>query len=1155
MKKLFLLFILGISMRANSQALQWANSMGTTSITTVANKVMSDASGSVFNVGYFTGTVDFQSGAGVNALTSGSTSINGYIQKLGANGTFAYVKGFLGTGACNIKNIVADASGSLYITGGFSGTIDFDPGATTYTMTTSASTDVDVFICKLTAAGVFVWAKQVGGIYNDYGLSIDVDPSNNVFVNGYCSTMTSAPQHLLIDLDPGTGVTNFDFYEQDGFVLKLDNAGNYLLAQNYGGVGPDYTYSMKLDATGNVYICGYSWSGVGQLAIGAANVYDTGFLAKLNNNLVKTWALPFRGTPGAGYCGVREIDFDASGNVYVSGDFKGTVDFDGGNTLTYTMSTTSMSEFDAFALKVVPSNGAMIWAKQIAAGSSNSYGMSLAVDLSSNVFLTGYFTGAADFNPTAISYTKYSAGSNDVYVCKLDANGNFNNEAQVYGSAGSDACYSISSPAAGTYYICGSFASTVDFNEGTGTNNLIGAGVADAFVAKYSACTVPPITTASSSTLVSVCQNGTKVLSATAATGVTFNWFNVSGGGTSLGVGNTFTTSPITVTTSIWAEGSNTCAASPVIQYSINMIPSPTVSLGASAATICDGTTVTLTGGGTGITTFTWNTGATTQSISVTPSVTTQYTVSGSNGTCIGTRTVNISVVALPSVTLTASSLSICPGVGTILNAIGAQTYSWSTGTSNATGTISVAPITSTTYSVNAQKLGCYKMYSINITVNSSPTVAVTNQTICSGSSANIVASGATTYSWNTGATTSSISVAPTSNTTYTVIGASGGCTNTKTVSVSISASPIVAANSVSVCAGNAVNVIASGAASYSWNTGATTASISVTPTSTTVYTVIGTTAGCTNTKTVTVSVNALPNTSVSSTTICSGSTGTLAASGASTYSWNTGSTNANLAVNPTVNTNYTVTGTSAAGCVKTATASVTVGSAPSIAANSTSICIGSSATIIASGVNTYTWNTSSNSSSITVNPTSTTVYTVSGNLVGCATTAVKVVTVTVNALPVVTLGSITGPLCVYNASVALAGTPSGGTYVGTGVSGASFDPAVSGVGTFTLTYNYTDANTCSAAATKTVMVSLCTSLLEALEVNTGINIYPNPNNGEFTISIPTKGTYCIVNAIGQTVETIDLKDDAQHINVSGLSQGIYYIIGKTSKAKVIVTK
>ncbi|MBK8369069.1 MAG: T9SS type A sorting domain-containing protein [Bacteroidetes bacterium] len=1154
MKHLFLLFILGISMHANSQALQWANSMGTTSITTVANKVMSDASGSVFNVGYFTGTVDFQSGAGVNALTSGSTSINGYIQKLGANGTFAWVKGFLGTGACNIKNIVADASGSLYITGGFAGTIDFDPGATTYTMTTTAATESDLFVCKLTAGGVFVWAKQIGGIYNDYGLSIDLDGSNNVFINGYCNAMTVSPQYLLIDMDPGAGVSNLGINGQDGIVVKLDNNGNYITSQNYGGSGPDYTYSLKLDATGNVYICGYAWSGVGQLAIGASGVYDTGFIAKLTNSLVKTWAIPLRGAPGAGYCGVRDIEIDAVGNVYAVGEFKGVVDFDAGVAPTYTMATTSLSEADVFVTKVT-SAGGFVWAKQIASGTSNAYGLSLALDASNNLFFTGYFTGAADFDPTAASYTKYSAGTNDVYVCKLDANGNFTNEAQVYGSTGSDVCYSISSPAAGTYYICGSFNSTVDFNEGTGTTNLIGAGVADAFVAKYAACAVPPITTASSSTLVSVCQNGTKVLSATAATGITFNWFNVAGGGTSLGVGNTFTTSPITTTTSIWAEGANACAASPVIQYSINMIPSPTVSLGASSANVCEGTVVTLTGGGAGITSFTWNTGATTQSIAVTPSVTTQYTVSGSNGTCIGTRTVNISVVALPSVTLTASSPSICPGVSTILTAIGAQTYSWSTGTSNSTGTISVAPTTSTTYSVNAQKLGCYKMYSINITVNPSPTVAVSNQTACAGNSVNLTASGATTYSWNTGATTSSISVAPTSNTTYTVIGASGGCTNTKTVSVSVSASPTVAANSVSVCAGNAVNVTASGAASYSWNTGATTASISVTPTSTTVYTVTGTTTGCTNTKTVTVTVNALPNTSVSSTTICSGSTGTLAASGASTYSWNTGSTNANLAVNPTVNTNYTVTGTSAAGCVKTATASVTVGSAPSIAANSTSICIGSSATIMASGVNTYTWNTSSNSSSITVSPTSTTVYTVSGNLVGCATTAVKVVTVTVNALPVVTLANITSPLCVANASVALAGTPSGGTYSGAGVSGASFNPSVSGAGTFTVTYNYTDVNSCSAVASKTVMVSSCTSLTEAIEVNTDINIYPNPNNGDFTILIPTKGTYTIVNAIGQIVETIELKEDAQQINVSGLSQGMYYVIGKTSKVKVVVTK
>lgn len=1153
MKKLLLFFVLCISLNASSQALQWANNMGATTNTTVANKVMSDVSGSVFNVGYFSGTVDFQSGAGVNALTTGSTSINGYIQKLGANGTFAWVKGFLGTGACNIKNIVADGSGNLYITGGFAGTIDFDPGATSYTMASSTGIDADIFVCKLTAAGVFVWAKQIGGIYNDYGMSIDLDPSNNVFVNGYCSSMSGAPQHMLIDLDPGVGVSNVDIYSIDGVVIKLDNSGNYIASQNYGGSGTDYTYSMKIDGTGNVYICGYSWSGVGQLALGASGISDFGFIAKLNNSLVKTWAIPFRDANG--YCEVRDIEIDASGNVYGVGEFRGTIDFDGGTATTYTLATTSISDLDVFVTKV-NSSGAFVWTKQIATGTANSYALSLALDPSNNIFFTGYFTGSADFNPTAASYVKYSAGSNDAFVCKLDMNGNFNNEAQVYGSTASDAGYSIHCPGvAGTYYICGAFNGIVDFNEGTGTTNLTALGAPDAFISKYAPCTVPPLATASN-TLVSVCQNASAVLSVNALSGVTFNWYSVSGGGTSLGTGNTYTTAAITATTSIWAEATNTCAASPVLQYSINMIPSPTVSLGASSANICEGTTVTLTGGGTGITSFTWNTGATTQSISVTPSVTTQYTVTGSNGTCVGTKTVSIGVTPLPTVTLTASSPTICPGMSTILTATGAQTYGWSTGVTNSTGTIAVAPTTNTVYSVNAQKLGCYKTYSISITVNPSPTVAVTNQTICSGNTANISASGATTYSWNTGATTASISVTPTANITYTVIGTSGGCTNTKTVSVSVNTTPTVAVSGATICNGASTNLTASGATIYSWNTGATTPSISVTPTSTTVYTVTGTTTGCTNTKTVNVTVNALPNTAVASTTICSGSTGTLSASGAATYSWNTGATTSNLAVNPTVNTNYTVTGTSSAGCVKTATASVTVGSAPAIAISNQSICVGATAVLAASGVTTYTWNTGSNTSSIMVSPpVGVYVYTVSGNLAGCSASTTKTVGVTVNALPVVTLSNISSPICVSNASVALSASPAGGAYSGTGVSGASFDPAVSGAGTFTVTYNYTDANACSAVDSKTVMVSLCTSLTENMNVNKEINIYPNPNNGDFTILVPSKGTYSIINSIGQTIEVIDLKEDGQKIEFIDLSQGIYYLVGKNAKAKIVVTQ
>ena len=582
------------------------------------------------------------------------------------------------------------------------------------------------------------------------------------------------------------------------------------------------------------------------------------------------------------------------------------------------------------------------------------------------------------------------------------------------------------------------------------------------------------------------------------------------------------------------ANGSGTSTA---VSSTITVSANPTVS--ATSATVCSGTAASITA--SGATTYSWNTGATTASISVTPTITSTYTVTGTNAAgCVNTKTTTVNVNAAPSVTV--ANATICRGSSTNLTASGATTYSWNTGAT--TASISVTPTITTNYTVTGTTTGCTNTKTLSVTVNPTPTVAASNATICNGSAASLTASGATTYSWNTGATTASISVTPTTTTNYTVIGTSTGCSNTKTLTVTVNSSPVVSASNGTICNGATANLTASGATTYSWNTGATTASISVTPTTTTNYTVVGTTTGCSNTKTLTVTVNALPNVASTSATICAGATGTITASGAATYSWNTGATTAILSASPSSNTVYTVTGTSAAGCVKTTTAMITVGAAPSISVNSSTICAGATVTLTASGVSTYTWNTSSNATSISVSPTSTSIYTVTGNLTGCAVGATQTATVTVNSLPVVTMGTVSSPLCVANAPVTLVGTPSGGTFSGTGVVGSTFDPSVSGAGTFTVMYDYTDANSCSAMDTKTVNVSLCTGITELS--NTSISIYPNPAKDVINVmmdaSIFNNTTVELYDAIGKLVIAEKVVNNNTTIRIDNLAKGIYTI-------------
>ena len=597
----------------------------------------------------------------------------------------------------------------------------------------------------------------------------------------------------------------------------------------------------------------------------------------------------------------------------------------------------------------------------------------------------------------------------------------------------------------------------------------------------------------------------------------------------------TYTAGGTYTVTLISANGSGT---STPVTSTISVSANPTVAV--SGATVCSGTPASITA--SGATTYSWNTGATTASISVTPTITTNYTVTGTNAAgCANTKTVAVTVNAAP--TVAASNATVCAGTAANITASGATTYSWNTGAT--TASISVTPTTTTNYTVVGTTAGCSNTKTVSVTVNTTPTVAVSSATVCRGTAANLTASGATTYSWNTGATTASVAVTPTTTTNYTVTGANGTCSNTKTISVTVNATPTVAASNATICNGATANLTASGATTYSWNTGATTSSISVTPTVATNYTVVGTnTLGCTNTKTLSVTVNALPNVASTSATICAGATATITASGASTYSWNTGATNANLTASPVSNTTYTVTGTSAAGCVKTATASITVGAAPSISVNSSTICAGASATLTASGVTTYTWNTSSNATSISVSPTSTSVYTVSGNLTGCAVGATQTATVTVNSLPVVTMGTVSSPLCVANAPVTLSGTPTGGNFSGTGVVANTFDPSVSGQGTFSLQYDYTDANGCSSVDTKTVNVSLCTGVTEL--TNTNISVYPNPARDAINImmdaSLINNTTIELYDAIGKLVIAEKVVNVQTTIKIDALAKGIYTV-------------
>lgn len=634
----------------------------------------------------------------------------------------------------------------------------------------------------------------------------------------------------------------------------------------------------------------------------------------------------------------------------------------------------------------------------------------------------------------------------------------------------------------------------------------------------------------------SICSGNSATLTATGATTYTWN----TGATTS-----SIVVSPLSTTFYTVNANSGGCSGNNTTTVTVNTNPTVTV----NNATICSGGTATLTA--TGASTYSWNTGATANILNPTPTVTTIYTVTGSNGTCSNVKTSTVTVTGAISMSVAASNTSICSGSNATLTASGATTYTWNTGATSAI--IVVSPTTSTTYTVNGSVGACSAIKTITINSTITPTVTVNNATVCAGNAATLTATGASAYSWNTGATTSIINPTPAGTTVYTVTGSNGTCTNIKTATVSVAANPTVSVNSPTICSGNSASLNASGASSYSWNTGASSSGIVVSPLTSTSYTVTGTNAaGCTANNVSNVTVNSTPTVAVANVTICAGGTTTLSASGATSYLWNTGATTSNIVVSPATNTTYTVTGSNLS-CTNTKTVSVTIGTALSIniAASSTAICAGGSANLTASGASTYTWNTGSNANAISVSPSGNTTYTVNGNSGSCAgTTTINIV---VNALPgAVTSSTLaTCPTCSDGAvSVSASGS---GPFTYNWIPGNITSQTVGSLPVGCYTVTVTDLNGCANNSSACIISQSPTSILQNTSLT--FEVYPNPTNGLLNILTTSSElkTIRLVDVTGRVILEVEEVNQIFSLDLSTYSKGVYYMNVKSANG--ILTK
>jgi hypothetical protein len=467
---LFASFLLVTNLSAQQPKLEWAKQMGGTDSETGLS-ITTDASSNIYITGYFGGTVDFDPGSGtMNLISNGGRDI--FIQKLDANGNLLWVKQMGGSGTDEGRSVAADASGNVFTTGGFAGTVDFDPGSGTTKLT--ANGKYDIFVQKLDASGNFLWAKQMGGTEYERGVSNTTDASGNVYTTGYFGG--------TVDFDPGTGTADLTSNGlEDIFIQKLDTNGNLLWVKQIGGPGNDGIEKITTDASGNVYTTGAFGDTVDfDPGTGTKNLTSHGFndffIQKLDSDGNFIWVQQIGGT---GNDFGRSITTDINGNIYTIGLFSDTVDFDPG---TGTSNLISNGMGDIFIQKL-DAAGNFIWAKQMG-GTANEYAISITTDANGNVYTAGYFGGTVDFDPGAGTLI-FNSNNYDIFIQKLDAAGNLIWAKQM-GGTGFDYGYAITTDDNDNVYTTGWFQGTADFDSGSGTAILTSNGLDDTFILKLS---------------------------------------------------------------------------------------------------------------------------------------------------------------------------------------------------------------------------------------------------------------------------------------------------------------------------------------------------------------------------------------------------------------------------------------------------------------------------------------------------------------------------------------------------------------------------------------------------------------------------------------------------------------------------------------------
>lgn len=437
-----------------------------------------DNSGNLYVIGRFQATVDFDPSpdSTFNLTSNGSTDI--FIQKLDSQGNFLWAKSFGGPLLDDGFDVVVNSSNEVILTGMFALSVDFDPGAGTFSL--NSPTDGRIFLLKLDSAGNFVYAKAIGGSFSSGNVdinrnSLDIDNNDNLFLTG---NFENTP-----DFDPSSSTFNLTSNgSKDVFILKFDNSGNLIWGNSFGGADRDMPIGLSLDGAGNVITAGEFKDtsvdfdpGPGVFTVSGTENFNS-FVQKLDNNGNFIWALSYG--DGDQVERVKVMTTDNSNSIYLAGRLRFSTDFDPGPGVFNLNAPSGFPETYVMKLDV---SGMFEWAGVFSVDIEDIGAMT--TDNQNNLYITGAFSGTENFD-TDGSSSLTATGTTDGYISKFDENGDHQWVAQLNSSDGLTPLDVIVDNSGFTY--CTGFFNENAISDGNGGWLLNGVGVlnSQAFIVK-----------------------------------------------------------------------------------------------------------------------------------------------------------------------------------------------------------------------------------------------------------------------------------------------------------------------------------------------------------------------------------------------------------------------------------------------------------------------------------------------------------------------------------------------------------------------------------------------------------------------------------------------------------------------------------------------